>query len=53
MAERGGKGRQCDDVAELGGWSWPSGEDWMMWQREVVEELAGGRERGKDWYKRH
>ena len=26
--------RPCGDVAELGGWSWPSGEDWMMWQRE-------------------
>ena len=42
-------------MAELGGWSWPSGEDWMMWQREVVvvEELPGVKERGKDWYKRH
>ena len=28
--------RLCGDVAKLGEWGWPSGENLMMWQREVV-----------------
>ena len=33
-------GRLGGDVAELGEWGWPSGENLMMWQGEVVKGWA-------------